>query len=228
MCGRRRWAALAAAALGGCAVTAPGTVPAPGAVRPALTAEQLRHDFPNVAVRDQDGHRLHFYDDLVKGRKVLVYFMFTTCQGVCPGTTANLVRVQDMLGERFGSEFTFIGVTLTPQVDTPQALKAYAQAFGTKPGWTFLTGDKSDLETLRRRFGLVDPDPVVDADITQHAGVVVFGDEATGRWSALPGTMPPEEIVRTLLRRTRPLAQPAAANASPWVVLRGPPAAPTR
>src|SRR5262245_49576145 len=192
---------LVAGLLGGCAAKPRSGETAPGAVRPALTAEELKHDFPNPVVYDQDGRALHFYDDLVKGRKVLVYFMFTTCQGVCPGTTANLVKVQNLLGDRFGREFTFIAVTLTPQIDTPQALKEYAQAYGVKPGWTFLTGDKADLEKLRRKFGLTDPDPAIDADVTQHAGVVVFGDEATARWSALPGTLPPEELVRTMLRR---------------------------
>ncbi len=56
--------------------------------------------------------------------------------------------------------------------------------------------------------GLVyDPDPVVDADLYSHAGLVTFGNESTGRWSALPGTMRADQITKAILRRTRPIAQ---------------------
>ena len=56
-------------------------------------------DFPNVSVQTQDGTRVRFYDDLIKGKVVLINFMFTSCTSQCPLTTANLVKVEDALGE---------------------------------------------------------------------------------------------------------------------------------
>ncbi len=94
-------------------------------------------------------------------------------------------------------------MTLTPEIDTPEVLKAYAEQFGTKPGWTFVTGDYDEIELLRRSLGIFDPDPVVDADLYSHAGLVTFGNETTGRWSALPGLLPPEQLLSALNRTTR-------------------------
>ena len=218
-------AMLTASSLTGCAATARTTAggavagAAPAAMGPEQAAvavaqpsphrtreaDRRKDHFPNIVLYTQDGEAVRFYDDLVRDRVVLIYFMFTSCQGIGPATTTNVARMQDLLGDRFGRDIFFIAVTLTPDVDTPEVLKAYAEQYGAKPGWTFVTGDKDEIEMLRRKLGVYDPDPVVDADLYSHAGLVTFGNESTGRWSALPGTMDAQEIVRTMLRRTRPV-----------------------
>lgn len=143
---------------------------------------------------------MRFYDDLVRGKTVLVYFMYTTCEGICPGTTANVSRVLEALGDRVGRDIFFYGVTLDPEVDTPEVLRRYAEDFGAGPGWLFLTGEKEDLERLRYRLGVYDPDPVIDADRSQHAGLLVLGNDRVGRWTALPGLVKPSLIVDAALR----------------------------
>ncbi len=91
-------------------------------------------------------------------------------------------------------------VTLDAKFDTPEILKKYAKSYGVKPGWTFLTGNFDDIELLRHRLGVFDPDPVIDADKTSHAGILVFGNEPKGRWCAIPGEMRPRSIVRLVKR----------------------------
>ncbi len=181
--------------------------------RPAMAAEapsrrrsaseRVRKNLPNILLYTQENEPVRFYDDLVKNKIVLIYFMFTTCQGICPATTANVVRMQDLLGDRFGRDIFFIAVTLTPDIDTPDVLKEYAEQYGAKPGWSFVTGDKDEIEMLRRKLGVYDPDPVIDADLYSHAGLLTFGNERTGRWAALPSLMPPKQIVDAMLRITR-------------------------
>ena len=53
---------------------------------------------------------------------------------------------------------------------------------------------------LRHRLGAYDPDPVVDADKTQHAGILVCGNEPKGRWCGLPGQMDPAPLARYVQR----------------------------
>jgi len=168
------------------------------------TRDRMREKIPNILLYTQDNEPVRFYEDLVKDKIVLIYFMFTTCQGICPATTANLTKIQDLLGDRFGRDIFFIGVTLTPEIDTPEVLKKYAEQYKIKAGWTFVTGEKEEIEMLRRSLGVYDPDPVVDADLYSHAGLVTYGNESTGRWSALPGLMKSEQIVEAMLRTTRP------------------------
>jgi protein SCO1/2 len=169
-------------------------------VRPGRAAMPA---LPNVPVVTHRGEALRFYDDLVRGKLVVVNFTYTRCDGSCPRTNANLVRVQRLLGDRVGKDVFMLSITLDPEHDTPEALARHARALGAGPGWTFVTGAKADLEALRRALGFTDPDPAVDADRTQHAVVVKLGDDRTGRWAAVPGLIAPEQIVDALRRTAR-------------------------
>ncbi len=154
--------------------------------------------FPNVVLRTHEGRGVRFYDDLVKNRVVTFNFMYANCKGVCVPVTSNLVRVHKLLGDRMGRDIFFYSLTLEPAADTPEVLARYASAHDVGRGWTFLTGEKKDIELLRQRLGFVDPDPVVDADRTQHAGMVLYGNEAKQRWAACPGMGSPEWIARSI------------------------------
>jgi protein SCO1/2 len=159
--------------------------------------------FPNILLQTQDGKSVRFYDDLVKDKTVLVNFIYTSCQQSCSPTTANLARVHKLLGDRIGRDFIFLSISLDPAVDLPKILKEYAGRFGQFSGWYFLTGNESEVEQLRRAMGLYDPDPARDADKTQHAGIVIVGDDRTNRWVSLPALMDHRQIAQTVLRITR-------------------------
>ena len=136
--------------------------------------------FPNVTLTTQDGTTVHFYDDLIKGKIVVVYLMYTTCKYMCPLETARLVQVQRLLGERVGKDIFFYGLSIDPKNDTPAALKAYAEKYHVGPGWLFLTGKAQDIELISRRLGLYsDPDP---NNPDGHTPFVLLGNEATGDW----------------------------------------------
>ena len=98
---------------------------------------------------------MRFYDDVMKGKILLINFFFTACDDVCPLATENLVRVQEMLGDRVGKDIFFISISLQPEHDTPEIMAAYAKEHGVGPGWVFLTGQKDDIELLRHRLGLL-------------------------------------------------------------------------
>ncbi|HIK59316.1 MAG TPA: hypothetical protein EYF98_01335 [Planctomycetes bacterium] len=110
------------------------------------------------------------------------------------------MKVQEALGEKLGSEIFMYSITLDSDFDTPEVLKEYAKAHGAESGWTFLTGDFDDIEHLRHRLGAYDLDPIIDADKTQHAGILVFGNEPKGRWCALPAEMRTASLVRLIKR----------------------------
>jgi len=70
----------------------------------AMAARWGKSYFPNLPVVTHEGKTLHFYDDLIKGKIVLIDFIYTTCTDICPLTTARLARVQDRLGDRVGRD----------------------------------------------------------------------------------------------------------------------------
>lgn len=153
---------------------------------------------PNVPLITHEGRVVKFYDDLVKNKTVMINFMYAQCGEICPGMTANLREVQKHLGDRVGKDIFMYSISLEPEKDTPEMLKAYAELFHVKEGWTFLTGKKEDIELLRKQLGFSLSDPALDQDKTQHIGVVKFGIEALERWGMSPALGDPKYIAEYL------------------------------
>jgi protein SCO1 len=82
--------------------------------------------FPNVELTTQDGAKVHFYDDLLKGKMVVIELIYTHCVDACPLETARLAQVQHLLGDQVGKEIFFYSISIDPDRDTPAELKAYA------------------------------------------------------------------------------------------------------
>jgi len=136
--------------------------------------------FPNVELTDQDGKKYHFYDDMLKGKTVLINFIYTKCGDSCPLETAKLKQVQKLLGDRVGKDIFFYSISLDPEHDTPQALSDYAENYNTGPGWYFLTAKRQDVDLIRRKLG-VENRPGSDP-LTGHNTTLTMGNEATGQW----------------------------------------------
>lgn len=183
--------------------------------QPVTAAGPDTSHFPNIALVTQEGKTVHFYDDLVKGKIVAIDFIYTTCQYACPLETARLVQVQKKLGDRVGKDIFFYSISIDPERDTPEALKAYMEKFHVGPGWTFLTGKKTDIDFLSKRLGLWAP-PSVNKD--GHMPHLLIGNEATGQWmrtSALDNPSFQARMIGDFLdnfKHDTPAEQPAAAN----------------
>lgn len=180
----------------GVTITAPSAAPSAAAqVKATKTpAEAAAAYFPNTVLLTQDKTPVHFFDDLLKGKTVIINFMFTTCTGICPPMTANLSKVQAYLGDRVGKDINMISISVDPAVDTPDALKKYATNFKVKPGWYFLTGNKADVDlVLRKVGGFVE-------DKNDHSGVLVVGNVETGEWLKVFAMARPAEIADSVMK----------------------------
>lgn len=172
-----------------------------------------RLNLPNVTLFTHDGKRVRFYDDLVKDRVVTINFFFGHCDEICPLVTANLVKVQKLLGDRVGRDIFMNSISLKPEEDTPAALKKYMEKFQANPrGWTFLTGHSADIEHLRKSLGFTYPDPAIDRDKTQHIGNVRYGNEPLMLWGACPGMAHAPFIAESISWMIRPETKTAVAR----------------
>src|SRR5476649_119157 len=94
-------------------------------IGPASAANRWGADyFPNVPLTTQDGTTVHFYDDLIKGKIVVIDLIYTHCKDMCPLETARLAQVQRLLGDRVGKDIFFYSISIDPKQDTPEVLKA--------------------------------------------------------------------------------------------------------
>ena len=160
----------AVVALATAIISAPGPLEAQGVRRGA-------NYFPNLPVVTQDGKTLKFYDDVIKGKIVLISFLYTNCPDICPLTTARIAQVEDKLGDMVGRDIFFVSMTVDPERDTPERLKEFATAFDAGPGWLFLTGKPEDIKLIDSRLG------DRSRTLSEHRNEIVLGNDTTGEWT---------------------------------------------
>jgi protein SCO1/2 len=193
---RRAWILGPAAAAAGVAAAAFATRKPPASPETRATP----YGVPDVSLVTHEGKSVRFYTDLVRGRIVFINMMYAQCTNRCPLMTQNLKELHALLGERAGRDIFMYSISLQPEFDRPQDLRAYMRQQGAElPGWTFLTGAKAEVEKLRWALGFYDRDPAVDGDITQHTGLVRIGNDALDRWSMSPLLLRPERLLERLM-----------------------------
>jgi len=180
------------------------------AAPPALTLSDKarqriqQHNLPNIPLISHEGKQVLFYDDLVKDKAVSLNFFFANCDEICPVVTANLAKVQKLLGTAVGTKLSMYSFTLKPEEDDVTAIRNYRELFRARPGWTFLTGRPADLEQIRRGIGFTYPDPAIDKDKTQHIGNVRYGNEPLMLWAACPGMANATYLAESITWMLRP------------------------
>lgn len=159
----------------------------------------LSSTLPKITLLTQDNKKVRLYEDLIKDKIVMINMFYINCEdGKCPGVAANLAKLQKKLGKKLGRDVHIYSISLDPEKDTPKELKKYAQSVGARPGWTFLTGEKDDIEALRRRLGFWSPDPVRDAKRFSHTGILLLANDKLDRWMATPSMGKIKIIMRDL------------------------------
>ena len=121
--------------------------PTPGAARGLPTAEQasvslFRHRW---VWRDEQGETVAL--SRWRGEPLVVATIYTSCSTVCPRTIHKLRKVYDAF-RRKGRAAQFVLVTLDPDADSPERLRAYKEAEALPQTWHLLTGSTADTRAL--------------------------------------------------------------------------------
>ena len=122
---------------------------APGTAHAASKPEALPTIGPAApfALTAQDERRLSLGD--LRGKVVVLTFIYTTCIDTCPLLTAKMAGLQARLGPDFAQRVFFVSVTVDPERDTPAVLKGYGAAHGARfDGWAFLTGTPAEIREV--------------------------------------------------------------------------------
>ncbi|HKR15555.1 MAG TPA: SCO family protein [Pyrinomonadaceae bacterium] len=148
--------------------------------------------FTDVELTNQDGKKVRFYSDVLKGKTVIVNAFFTSCTSVCPPMNRQMEKIQEALGDRVGKDVYLVSITVDPEVDTPARMKEYAQKFHAGPGWVFLTGKKENLDWALYKLGQY----VEKKD--DHKTIFIIGNETTGLWKKAFGLANTAELVKVV------------------------------
>lgn len=162
--------------------------------------------FSDVELTDQDGKKVRFYSDVLKGKTVVVNAFFTSCTSVCPPMNRNMEKIQEALGDRVGRDVFLVSITVDPEVDTPTRLKEYAQKFHAGRGWIFLTGKKENLDWALYKLGQY----VEKKD--DHKTIFIIGNEPTGLWKKAFGMANVAELIQVVESVVNDKGEPAKAK----------------
>lgn len=155
--------------------------------------QRARSYFGDDVLLDQDGVGRKFYSELLKDRVVLLNFVFTQCRDACPLMTQRLRTVRQQLGDSFAKTVYFLSLSVDPEHDSPQQLKAFAQKQrADEPGWRFLTAEPATMQALLRRLGQFQGQP------EDHSTLLIAGNPAKGHWLKIRPDSPVEAIVAKL------------------------------
>lgn len=170
----------------------PAIISAANAAVAPKAALQGIDQLPNTPLVTQQGKKVQFYNDLVKGKMVVINFSSTHCKETCPEETARLVQVQKLLGDRVGRDIFFYTLTIDPKRDTPAALKRHVDSLHVGPGWLFLTGKPRNITHLEKELSEYTL-PSGDGEVN-HPGTLILCNGATGQWMLRPSSANPEVL----------------------------------
>jgi len=155
----------------------------------AFSAEPARytrtvHDYtiPDVVLINENGEHVRLKELLAPDQPVVVDFIYGTCTTICPILSAGYTHLQRKLGTDSASA-RLVSISIDPEHDTPAVMKEYLKRYRAKPGWTFLTGSRKDIDQVMTAF---------DAYITDkmsHQPLTFIHNPAEGHWVRLFGLL---------------------------------------
>lgn len=110
---------------------------------------------PEVKLIDAEGKS--FDRTSRRGKCVLVSFVYTTCNGTCPLTSAAMAKCRDALVKEglWGKSVEFVSITLDPARDSPETLQVYSHVYEADPKtWHFLTGSTWEVDRVIASWGM--------------------------------------------------------------------------
>lgn len=151
--------------------------------------QKARNFFTDLEVINQDGEKLRFYTDVIKGKVVLISFIFTACQDACPIVAQKLIQTRALMVDSIKDDVWFVSISVDSANDTAEDMKEFARQQGADESrWLFLTGDKKNLDTIIYKLGQF------TEDINAHSTMMLAGNAITRHWTRVLPMTPPSGI----------------------------------
>ncbi|HUP47392.1 MAG TPA: SCO family protein [Thermoanaerobaculia bacterium] len=128
---------------------------------------------PNASLIDENGRGVEL--DSMKGSVTVYDFIFTSCEGICPIMSRNMAALTKKVPKE--AAVRFVSITVDPERDTPEVLRAYASRFRNDERWTFLTGEREAIIRLSvDGFKLAAGDPEPGGEPLLHSSKFAVAD----------------------------------------------------
>jgi len=158
------------------------------------SATTENYSIPDVELIDQQGTSVSLRTLLEGDQPIALNFIFTTCTTICPVMTATFAQMRRELGEA-GSELRLVSISIDPEYDRPDKLKAYSEQFRAGPGWDFLTGDSGDIVTVLKSF-----DSYAGSKMN-HQPITLLKSPDSESWTRLDGLASGKDLANEVTAR---------------------------
>jgi len=166
-----------------------------------VNTEQVQgRRIPDVRLTDQNGHRVRFLSDVLRQRRALISFIYTSCKTTCPMVGATVAKVAEQF-QKDSSDLAIVSVSVDPDYDTPARLLSWRTEYGDIPQWTLLTGPKREIDQLLRAFG------AYSANREDHSEILLLGPDEAGKWTRMSSLAAWYEVAAAIRAATVPAAK---------------------
>ena len=179
----------AVAALPAAAQEGPREADAAPSPERARAIEAARRYFTEVELVNQYGEPMRLYSDLLRDKVVVINTIFTTCTGICPVMSKAFEAIQERVGDRLGEDVHLISISVDPENDTPEKMRAWGEAFHARRGWYLVTGDPENVAFALQKLGQYVEDP------ESHQAIMLMGNDRTGLWKKAFGLAGAPELL---------------------------------
>lgn len=143
---------------------------------------------PDVVLVDQSGARVSLKTLLASDKVVVLDFIFGTCTTICPVLSAGYANLQQRLGPR-SADIQLVSISIDPENDTPKVMREYLKRYRARPGWTFLTGKREDIDRAMNAFNAYIPNKM------SHYPLTLIRTPHSGSWVRIFGLMSTSEFL---------------------------------
>jgi len=150
-----------------------------------------RYNVPNVTLLNQEGHKVNIRSLVDSGKPVIVDFIYTTCNTICPVLSASFANLRRELGAD-ADKVQFISISIDPEHDRPEQMKKYLSRFSTGPGWDFLTGSNEDIRQVLRSL-----DATIE-DKMAHEPIYLLRAPQSEEWVRIKGLLRKSDLLSEL------------------------------
>jgi protein SCO1/2 len=146
------------------------------------------YQVPSVQLVRDDGRTVDLRRELNDGRIVVLNFIYTTCTTICPVSSQVFGQLQDRLGQD-RDKVHLVSISIDPEQDTPQRLRAYAAQFRARAGWQHYTGTVQQSREAQLAFG------AYRGDKMSHSPLTLVRAANGGRWVRYDGFATADELL---------------------------------
>ena len=161
--------------------------PAQGKMYYKRTVE--KYTVPDVTLLNQEGKEVHLKSFLDSEKPVVLDFIYGTCTTICPILSVGYAHFQKKLGPEADS-VQLVSISIDPDNDTPELMRAYLQRYGAQPGWDILTGKRENIIAVLTEF---------DAYVTNkmnHFPLTILHAPGSDTWIRLDGLLSASDIMK--------------------------------